>query len=82
MKHRSDDPIGAAAPLPERKLPTYGDIARQWRKTREDMQKATPGRRVANREIAKQVRFDEKLGALPCTSPYCVVASAQMLFFV
>ena len=82
IKHQSDDPIGAAAPLPQGKLPTYGDIARQWRKTREDMQKATPGRRVANGEIAKQKCFDEKSGALPFTSPYCVFASAQMLLFV
>ena len=56
MKHRSDDPIGAAAPLPRNQLPTFGDIARQWRKTRETMEKATPGKRVCNREVAKQVR--------------------------
>ena len=61
MKHRSDNPIGAAAPLPQSKLPTYGDVARQWRQTRVDMLKATPGKHVSNREVAKQVCFEEDL---------------------
>ena len=55
MKHRSDNPIGAAASLPQQQLPTYGDISRQWRQTKNDMEKATPGNRVAKREIAKTV---------------------------
>ena len=60
MKHRSDDPIGAPAPLPKTQLPTYGDMARQWRKTRSDMQNAAPGTTVGNRAVAKTVKENEE----------------------
>ena len=60
MKHRSDDPIGAPAPLPKRKLPTFADMARQWRQTRIDMQNAVPGTRVSNRAVAKTVKEIEE----------------------
>ena len=56
MKHRSDDPIGGPAPLPRMQLPTYRDVARQWRQTRVDMQSAGPGV-VVNREVAKKVNL-------------------------
>ena len=57
MKRRSDDPIGGPLPLPRAQLPTHGDIAREWRFTRLEMQKAYPGTIVVNREVAKKVAY-------------------------
>ena len=61
MKRRSDDPIGGAAPLPNAQLPTHGDMAREWRHTRLQMENANPGTIVANREVAKKVALRNSL---------------------
>ena len=55
MKHRSDNPMGAAVPLNDTQLPTHGDVGRQWRQSRMQMESEHPGKQVANREVAKRV---------------------------
>ena len=55
MKSRSDDFIGAPASFSGAQLPTHGDVARQWRQSRIELQEEHPGSLISNRDVAKKV---------------------------
>ena len=55
-KRLSFDLFGAAATFSGSQLPTYHDVGRQWRQCRLEMESANPGKKILNRNVAKDVR--------------------------
>ena len=54
-KRRLNDLFGGAASFSGSQLPTYGDVGRQWRQSRLEMESANPGVKITNCQVAKQV---------------------------
>ena len=54
---RTTDLFGAPEPFSGAKLPTFGEVGKQWRYSRQQIESKHPGRLAAKWDIAREVKL-------------------------